>query len=242
MIDIVQYRFRIGTYTGKGVVGGSKARSKQRFAFSSAFNPYNRTGPMKFHNLDNNFRSLRENIVHAPSKDINHSFQLIFYSYIMALFIFIMLSIVLSPEFLSSNNVHPSHPYVNWKFSLFFVTHIKIGYFCIISSIVLKYACLGKPCSTRLRKHYIGSSRFHRVLIQLLLCVLLLNFLLIGIINPSLLNPGPKTLKICYQNVQGLIPFSQLGNYQPSLDRTKILELNAYIKLNKPDIILLNET
>ena len=46
----------------------------------------------------------------------------------------------------------------------------------------------------------------------------------------------------CYQNVQGLIPFSQLDKNQPSLDRTKIFELNAYISLNKPDIVILNET
>ena len=71
---------------------------------------------------------------------------------------------------------------------------------------------------------------------------MLLNFLLIGIVNPSLLNPGPKTLKISYQNVQGLIPFSQLDKSQPSLDRTKICDLNAYISVNKPDIIILNET
>ena len=42
--------------------------------------------------------------------------------------------------------------------------------------------------------------------------------------------------------MQGLIPFSCLGNAHPSLDRTKICELNYYIHVNKPDVILLNET
>ena len=42
--------------------------------------------------------------------------------------------------------------------------------------------------------------------------------------------------------MRGLIPFSQLDKAHPSLDRTKIFELNAYLHTNKPDILLLNET
>jgi hypothetical protein len=55
------------------------------------------------------------------------------------------------------------------------------------------------------------------------------------------MNPGPN-LKICYQNVRGLIPFSELGKPQPSLDVGKIFELNAYINVNRPDVVILNET
>ena len=76
----------------------------------------------------------------------------------------------------------------------------------------------------------------------MLLFILLLNFLLIGVVNPSMLNPGPNSLKICYQNVQGLIPIKDLTLKQPSLNVTKICELNAYIKNNRPDVIMLNET
>ena len=76
----------------------------------------------------------------------------------------------------------------------------------------------------------------------ILLFLLLLNFLLIGIVNPSLLNPGPNSLKICYQNVQGLIPINDLTLKQPSLNVTKIYELNSYININNPDSIMLNET
>jgi len=45
-----------------------------------------------------------------------------------------------------------------------------------------------------------------------------------------------------FQNVQGLIPFSNLSESHPRLIRAKILELNTYIHDKKPDIILLNET
>ena len=51
---------------------------------------------------------------------------------------------------------------------------------------------------------------------QLLLFLLILNFLLIGIVNPGMLNPDPGSLKICYQNVQGLIPIKDLTLKQPS--------------------------
>ena len=57
-----------------------------------------------------------------------------------------------------------------------------------------------------------------------------------------MLNPGPNSLKICYQNVQGLIPIKDLTLKQPSLNVTKIYELNSYININNPDIIMLNET
>ena len=57
-----------------------------------------------------------------------------------------------------------------------------------------------------------------------------------------MLNPGLGPLKICYQNVQGLIPIKDLTLKQPSLNITKICELNAYINIYRPDVIMLNET
>ena len=70
----------------------------------------------------------------------------------------------------------------------------------------------------------------------------LLNFLLITMVNPSLLNPGPRQLSVFYQNVQGLIPFSSLADLVPNLNMNKVLELQAYLNINKPDIVVLNET
>ena len=121
------------------------------------------------------------------------------------------------------------------------LTHIKIGYFCLLSSIILKNIILGHAT----RKYHIlklGSSKLARILSQLLLFLLIINFFLIGIVNPGMLNPGPGSLKICYQNVQGLIPIKDLTLKQPSLNITKICELNVYININRPDVIMLNET
>ena len=85
-------------------------------------------------------------------------------------------------------------------------------------------------------------SKCIRIIAYLVLAYMLFNFLLIAIVNPSLLNPGPLNLKVSYQNVQGLIPFSNLSSIHPSLDRTKLLELNAYLHTEKPAVLMLNET
>ena len=86
----------------------------------------------------------------------------------------------------------------------------------------------------------LGSSKIARILSQLLLFLLIINFLFIGIVNPGMLNPGTSSLKNRYQNVQGLN--KDLTLKQPSLNITKICELNAYTNINRPDVIVLNET
>ena len=84
-----------------------------------------------------------------------------------------------------------------------------------------------------------------------LLWLSLLQFIFLFICNPTICNPGPMSspqfktssdLSIFYQNVQGLIPFSNLAQYHPTLDNNKIFELNAYINSHNPDVIILNET
>ena len=90
---------------------------------------------------------------------------------------------------------------------------------------------------------------------KLVLHILLVIFLLIAIFNSSLLNPGPNSnttahdinlnkdgLSFYYQNVQGLIPFTDFGKEHPNLDHTKIAELQQYVYTNSPDIVILNET
>ena len=97
---------------------------------------------------------------------------------------------------------------------------------------------------TRLRFRNIKNSKTLKVLsIKLILAILLIMFLLITVINSSLLNPGPATgLCIFYQNVQGLIPSTELNKNHPCLDNTKISEMHAFIYDKQPDIIILNET
>ena len=72
-----------------------------------------------------------------------------------------------------------------------------------------------------------------------------INLFILVLSIPDLKNPGPcnnNHMSVFYQNVQGLIPFSQLNNPNPMLDQTKYMEIHACIYEQEPDIIILNET
>ena len=124
--------------------------------------------------------------------------------------------------------------YFNQKLSLMCLTYIKVGYFCLLSSIILKNISLAHAT----RKYHIlklGSSKLSRMLSQLLLFLLIINFLLIGIVNPGMLNPGPGSLKICYQNVQRLIPIKEdITQLQRDINILYFWSLNNKMKFH-PD-------
>ena len=108
--------------------------------------------------------------------------------------------------------------------------------------VLLRSTCSRKKWASNVIFSFAKCSRLVRILSNMILWLMALNFLLIGIVNPSMLNPGPSSLKVYYQNVQGLIPFSDLDNPQPRLNMTKIYEINTYIQKYKPEIVMLNET
>ena len=85
--------------------------------------------------------------------------------------------------------------------------------------------------------------RVGKFLSMCVMWVFMMNLTLVIVANPSILNPGPSSsLSLYYQNVQGLIPFGQLGETNPILDTTKIIEMSTYVMQNKIDIVILNET
>ena len=247
MVDLVQYRFRIGTYRGKGGQGRgvknfcSNSKFKTQFSKFSPFNPYNRQADIKFYHLNIISGLLEENVIWSPNRYESIQILSCLHIYLMLLLISIMLLMVAHYD--NSKIPFPlNYNFLGHSISYTTLSHIKSGYFCLISYLILKYwSCNANSENSKLYCLKF-SSRMHRVLSYLILYLLLLNFLLIGIINPNLLNPGPKSLKICYQNVQGLIPFKDLSLKQPSIDKTKIHELNTYISQNRPDIVILNET
>ena len=69
-----------------------------------------------------------------------------------------------------------------------------------------------------------------------------LNITLIVICDCSILNPGPNSLSVVYNNVHGLINTRDLTSESPPLNMTKIHEFHGYIYDSKPHIIILNET
>ena len=130
----------------------------------------------------------------------------------------------------------PSH-----QFTVAVTIPTSIGYFAFIK---LWYCTLF--CHTFFRLYRTPKRKYHkrhvRMFAYLGYVFSLMNFLLITIINPSLLNPGPENMNVYYQNVQGFIPLNDLGSDNPSLNFSKLLEFQNYASNIKPSVIALNET
>ena len=127
MIDLVQYRFRIGTYTGMEVRGSGRLNSGQFHDFS-VFNPYNTSKSLLFYTLDTSSGFWMTNIIHSPMKLSCFSCFTSVFMYVMTLITFCMFSnLVLSSFTLKSFDPNSLNvTYVNQKLSLMCLTHIKI--------------------------------------------------------------------------------------------------------------------
>ena len=198
MIDAQIFRVRIGSFNmcggGKGGKGSGKVQSNRNYNDFSAFNPCDIPYPIKFYNLNINSGICEENTISSPSKNIKTTFSSFIYFYFIILLSCCMLSLISTVDHcLPSQIVYVSFD-ISWKLSFVCLSHIKVGYFCLISSLILRYSCASGSISKFYR---IGRCRISKTLSQLILYLLLLNFLLIGIVNPRLLNPRPDTLKIC---------------------------------------------
>ena len=139
------------------------------------------------------------------------------------------------------------------------LAHLK-HLFSIIITIIFNTSLLNRHVKSfvlyrLLLKHgkfkifHIG--RFNKLCQSLIFWLCLLNFLLVTIINPNLLNPGPgrtnnnvqtRPLKILYKNVQGLINPRDLSSESPPLNMTKLFELQSFIFKHRPDIVVINES
>ena len=64
-------------------------------------------------------------------------------------------------------------------------------------------------------RHKINRARISNLAIRIILFISIVRLSLIVISNSSILNPGPNGLSVYFQNVQGLIPFSELGEKVP---------------------------
>ena len=83
-----------------------------------------------------------------------------------------------------------------------------------------------------------------RLQMSALLYITMLNLILIVLTNPCIVNPGPQApnIKVSYCNAQGLIMMSSMRGRQPIFQTNKLLDFQSYIHLNKPDLVILNET
>ena len=233
MIDLSTYRFRIGSFNaarrgergkgwGMGINGASHSVMYKIQSHRSSSLPYS---------------FITES---CPVARVCSGFI-----YLYTILTFLTLSAI-GLILIDSRDVASAPPNFSWcssglttGLSLQVVPLIKAAYLYIISIAILKAVTVKR---IRLKFYSKVNGRASRALRFLLLAILTLNFLLIGVCNPSMLNPGPRNLNVCYQNVEGLISFSHLGDAHPKLNVTKIYELNTFISEKKPDILLLNET
>ena len=100
-------------------------------------------------------------------------------------------------------------------------------------------------CPSRYFTSKCGSIQFMSNMLTTWLTIL--NLILLVLCNTSILNPGPVPgnthLRVMYQNLRGLVPFSCLGRPKNMpLDSSKLLELQSRIYKDKPDVIILAET
>ena len=139
------------------------------------------------------------------------------------------------------------------------LVHVK-HLFCIIMAIFYRSMISNKNVKRHLlyrlhlskHAHKMNNiGRLNKLLQSLILWLCILNFLLVTIVNPSLLNPGPnrtnqnvqtRPLKILYNNVQGFVNPRDLKCDSPPLNMKKVYEFQSYIFKNRPDIVVVNES
>ena len=231
MIDIQVYRFRIGLYKHKSFrrKGGKGKGFKNKGKF---INPQNQS---------------------PNTSTIILAFM---YIYFIIMAYCVMASIIIissnSTSFSKLGYLLPSiklyQSYTALFANIFLVSLVNISnrrHFKLFSYFI-------KPCWSNSCCAIYNNKRILRFLYLVISWTFIINLTLIVIVNPSVVNPGPvpspkntgrsNCISVAYQNVQGLIPFSELANRNPRLDQTKIIELNTFLTLEKPSVLVLNET
>ena len=231
MIDIVLYRFRIGVYCKKGSDGNLKV--SPTVSITGKLSPENR-----FLNL---------------TKILSIS---IIYVYTVLCMLGMIIGMLLECKF-KNFALARFYNISDMQFENVHITHVKLLSTILLTFLITRdliiYSHFG--CFIGLIGRLFNSSTIVTTrteswtkkclsfISQFILWTFVINSMLIIIINPSLLNPGPiKAVKVISFNCQGLIPFSDLYEEHPKLNITKIHEINQYLVDHKPDIVMLNET
>ena len=254
MIDLQSYRIRIGTFNNQR--GKSTPKANQTGNFCSQKNIF----------YTQNFLSKSDakdisggsgNFISNDRNDTRNFIYLLYFYFIVLVWAATMLvTLSTNTSSIPMSTLSQHEQILSSKNSL--MLYVKCFY-CILISYIIKslqfkdnvrnymlYKLLIKSSPNKPHGHRLG--RLNKFCQSLFLWLCIINFLLITIVNPSLLNPGPlnskspKQLSVHYQNVQRLIPFSQLKEKHPTLNSTKINEIGLYLYKNNPDVIVLNET
>ena len=199
-------------------------------------------------NLNRNFSMYN---IDSYQKSPSHAQILLVYIYIILMCLMISMHIDvcnLQTFSITSTINHTNIPYfhslpllqilLNWAILIKFFSPNRQIKHCTIFSILRKYRIQRCTFANFWYQMFFKNSS------TCLYYLSMLNLLLIVIVTPSIVNPGPETrpLSVFYNNVQGLVNPNELKSNTPRLNMTKLHELHGYIFQNKPDIVILNET
>ena len=237
MIDLTLYRTRIGTFSHSNVPKSLCKLDKSVWGSGFRFGSDQRT------------KSFEDTLIFNGRASFISIY--ILYFFILMNIVGMICSDALQPLEIRAM-MHPNYHFLDYGKTFPLASHINCAYLYVFGFVLRKFVMNQYQRLCKRYKVYRLSaanivfgaitSTTKQVLSMSILLLLTLNFLLIAISNPSMLNPGPNHMSVYHQNVQGLIPFSQLHTSQPHLDKTKIYEINAHIENTKPDLILLTET
>ena len=237
MVDLQLYRARIGSYyNSRGIV-------------SCSHNIIHKSSPQPIYS----------SATLSPQSVLLCLLYMYFVTIVLALSMFMSLSFpVCTNLFCISHHVNqPENKFQNYNLAMI---HIKFSFCIIVGGIyrtILSSRHVKKYFLYRLHLislKYASSShigRVNKLCYSLIFWLYILNFLLITIVNPSLLNPGPerahqsiqtRPLRILYNNVQGFINPKDLKSDSPPLNMKKLYEFQGFVLKHKPDIIIVNES
>ena len=177
--------------------------------------------------------------------DILWCIFLLIYTYIICLILALVADIAGSDAFGSAHITQSFFATLSLQYHKFTLRTLVTAIMLSIAKLIIKLTHESKlACKLKcIRKHIIKYSTLSKMAHFLIFWVASINLFLIVIVNPCIVNPGPPqalpNISVLFQNVRGLIPWTDLGKPSPMLSSTKLAELQAYIFFNKFDIVMM---
>ena len=148
---------------------------------------------------------------------------IVLYFYILLFLMMIVLDI--SPSTHGNYNMENTFPTVSSAFYPSLITRhfLNILFLSIIGMsmnfIIIRCKNSNRPVFKLISKYNSTYSMFSKFSHAITIWIVSINLLLIVLTNPAIVNPGPSQnvskISLLYQNVRGLIPFTELGVPSP---------------------------